>query len=157
MFITTQNHLCDGDKNLAILRQRPLKPSTIWMVEATISAPCVARIIFLNLYKVMCRSEYIFTKTILTVNELKFRFTYKTALGSKPHTDIGSGSSHLPERIIEIVGATKVYEPPITTGNLVPNHVCNRVFNPATNSNVWITFAFSSWRERGREAKRCKV
>ena len=70
-----------------------------------------------------------------------------TATGSRKRTDTGSGSSHLPDRIIDIVGATNVYEPPITTGNLVPNHVCNSVFNPATNNSVWITFAFSSWKK----------
>lgn len=36
--------------NLTTLRQRPLKPRTIWSVEATISAPWVALIIFLNLW-----------------------------------------------------------------------------------------------------------
>lgn len=70
------------------------------------------------------------------------------AIESRSRTVIGSGSSHLLERIIEIVGATKVYEPPITTGNLVPNQFCSRVFNPATNSRVWITCAFSSWENQ---------
>lgn len=59
-------------------------------------------------------------------------------------TSIGSGSFHRLDKMIDIVGATKVYEPPMTVGNLVPNKVCNKVFHPATKSSVWMTLAFSS-------------
>lgn len=51
-------------------------------------------------------------------------------------TATGSWSPHLPDRIIDIVGATKVYDPPITAGNLLPNVVCSNVFIPATRSTV---------------------
>lgn len=60
-------------------------------------------------------------------------------------TATGSGSFHRPDRITDIVGATKVNDPPMTVGNLVPNKVCSNVFNPATKSRVWITLAFSSY------------
>jgi hypothetical protein len=46
--------------------------------------------------------------------------------------------------MIEMVGRTKVYDPPITAGSLVPKKLWRRVFIPATNSNVWITTALSS-------------
>lgn len=58
--------------------------------------------------------------------------------------------------MMEMVGTTKVYEPPITAGNRVPNVVCSRVFNPATNSNVWITLAFSSC-QRGSSQLRIRM
>lgn len=35
--------------DLATFLQRPLKPMTIWRVEATMRAPCIPRIIFSNL------------------------------------------------------------------------------------------------------------
>ena len=54
-------------------------------------------------------------------------------------------SLYRPAKTIEIVVGTKEKEPPITAGNRVPNKVWHNVFKPATNSNVWITFAFSSW------------
>lgn len=70
--------------------------------------------------------------------KLKIPSVEKNAMGivSRSQTETGSGSLHRPDRIIESVGATKVYDPPITTGNLVPTTDCNRVFNPATNSRV---------------------
>jgi hypothetical protein len=49
--------------------------------------------------------------------------------------------------MIEMVGRTKVYDPPITAGNLVPKKLCRRVLIPATNSNVWITTALSSYHK----------
>lgn len=50
--------------------------------------------------------------------------------------------------MIEIVVGTKVYDPPITAGRRVPNDVWNNVLIPATNSRVWITFAFSSYHTK---------
>lgn len=64
--------------------------------------------------------------------------------GSISQTTIGSGSLNRLERIIEIVAATNVYDPPITAGNLVPKVDCNNVLIPATKSRVWMTFAFST-------------
>lgn len=51
--------------------------------------------------------------------------------------------------MMEIVVGTKVYEAPMMTGNLVPNNVCSNVLIPVTNSNVEITFAFSSYFNQG--------
>ena len=48
--------------------------------------------------------------------------------------------------MIEMVVGTKVYDPPITAGNRVPKNDCSNVFKPATKSKVWITFAFSSYK-----------
>lgn len=53
---------------------------------------------------------------------------------------------------MEIVGATMVYDPPITAGRRVPKNDWQRVFIPATNSSVWITRAFSSWVAMQRNA-----
>ena len=52
-------------------------------------------------------------------------------------TSRGSASLlYRPAKMMEMVGATKIYEPPITTGRRVPKNVCNRVFMPATNNIV---------------------
>lgn len=45
-------------------------------------------------------------------------------------------SLYRPAKIIEIVGRTKVYDPPITIGKRVPKKVWNKVFKPETNNNV---------------------
>lgn len=44
-----------------------------------------------------------------------------------------------------MAGMMKAYDPPITTGNRVPNQVCNKVLIPATNNRVFIISAFSTY------------
>jgi hypothetical protein len=51
----------------------------------------------------------------------------------------------LEENATEIAGIRKAKDAPITTGSLVPSHVCNRVLIPATKSSVWIISAFSTY------------
>lgn len=53
-------------------------------------------------------------------------------------------SLYRPAKMIEMVGAMNVYDPPITAGNRVPKKVWKKVFMPDTNNSVWITLAFSS-------------
>jgi hypothetical protein len=56
-----------------------------------------------------------------------------------------------------MVGATKVYEPPMTAGRRVPRKLWSSVLMPATNSSVWITRAFSSCRARERSELSCQA
>ena len=51
------------------------------------------------------------------------------------------------EFIIVSIGMRKVYEPPITAGNRVPNKVCSKVLMPDVSNRVWITCALSSWKQ----------
>jgi hypothetical protein len=49
-----------------------------------------------------------------------------------------------PAKIIDMVGMTKVYDPPMTAGRRVPKKDCNNVLMPDTSSIVCTTFALSS-------------
>lgn len=59
----------------------------------------------------------------------------------------------LEENATEIAGIMKAKDAPITTGSLVPSHVCNRVLIPATKSSVWIISAFSTYSFHSKQNK----
>lgn len=156
------------DMNLVTFRHSPLKPRTIWRVEATIRAPWVPRIIFSN----FCTRNSIqgininkcITERLSTMLTCLVRWTaqYKNVLRNKCPIVSSTGTKILyndsfvtsrgstmllyrPAKTMEIVVGTKVKDPPITAGNLVPNNVWANVFSPATKRIVWMILAFSSY------------
>jgi hypothetical protein len=138
------------DTNLTTLRQSPLNPSMIWIVDAMRRAPCVPLIVRKNFFMWAVKSLSIILVLFLKKLASKETDDWWAVQQKKLVWGTSWGFASLlyrPAKMIEMVGPTKMYEPPITTGRRVPKNVWNRVFMPATNNIVWTTRAFSCWQK----------